>query len=454
MANPKNKQEKSTKTLYAKKNDLLVSTNVKVLLSFLVGLVLAIVAVILVWQQYTGSLTGRAETIATTLNPAEVSSLVAGDADATESESTIRGQLQRVRGVNSDARSLYLKAINQNNEVYFLVDAEPSGSANRFERGELSPDASLTLKASFADGKTLIEGPVSDNSGSWISVLAPVYDTTGRQIAMLGMDIPSSTYITVVALAASLPMLGALLVGAVFVMTDNMHRRRQESIRLRSELVSIASHELRTPLTGIRWGEESLLGTKLVRSSRETIQTMYDSTIRLQESIEDILQLANLQAGRSDKLVVASTDIVAMLDGIFATQKLPAAQRNISLEFSHDWPKQLVINCDAQRMKRVFNNLISNAIKYTRANTAVVVHYEHVDGKHLISISDRGIGIPVAEQSKVFDGFYRASNAVKQGASGTGMGLYMSRNAIEQHGGKLWLKSTEGKGTTIYIQLP
>ena len=99
-------------------------------------------------------------------------------------------------------------------------------------------------------------------------------------------------------------------------------------------------------------------------------------------------------------------------------------------------------------MKRVLNNLISNAIKY------VQVGHERVDGKHVITITDHGIGIPKSEQDKVFGGFYRASNAVAKESSGTGMGLYMSRNTIEQHGGKLWLKSDEGKGTTVYIQLP
>lgn len=450
----KNKQQPPHKKLSLKQDDLLVSTNVKILLSLLVGIVLALLSVFIVWQQFTGSLAGRAETIATTLDPNQVDSLIADDAKALASEATIRSQLQRVRSVNGDVRMVYVTALNNDNHVYFLANSEPSSSVEYTKRGALYPEASLAFKASFTDRKTFIEGPTTNDSGSWVSVLSPIYNTSGRQIAMLGMDIPSSAYITFMSLAAVIPLLGSLLIGAVFVMTDTIHHRRQASIRLRNELVSIAGHELRTPLTGIRWGEESLLRAKLAKKSHETVQTMLDSTLRLQESIEDILQLANMQSGRSNKLIITSTDMVGLIAGVFAMQKLPALQKSITLDCARNWPTKLIVNCDERRMKRVFHNLISNSIKYTREGTAVVVGYERVDGKHLITIRDHGIGIPATEQKKVFEGFYRATNALKQGVSGTGMGLYMSRSTIEQHGGKLWLSSVEGKGTTVYIQLP
>lgn len=454
MLGSRNKHINSQKTNNLRSSDLLVSTNVKILLSLLIGLVLAILSVVLVWQQFTGSLRGRAETIATSLDPALVSSLVANDADSARSESAIRSQLQRTRGVNGDVRSLYVMSLSRDNSVAILADSEPSISTFHASRGTLYSDASLGLKASFVDTTTYIEGPLDDSRGSRVSVLSPLYDATGRQIAMLGMDIPSSSYVMSMSLAAVIPLLGSVLIGSVFVATDTIHRRRQESIRLRSELVSIAGHELRTPLTGIRWGEESLLKAKLAEKSHETVQTMFDSTLRLQESIEDILQLANLESGRSQKLLLTSTDMTALITGVFAMQKLPALQKDITLELSKTWPKKLVINCDEGRIKRVFHNLISNAIKYSRPDTAVTLGYDRIEGKHVISIRDHGIGIPAAEQAKVFSGFYRASNAVKNGATGTGMGLFMSQNTIVQHGGKLWLDSKEGTGTTVYIQLP
>jgi signal transduction histidine kinase len=449
----KKTQTKTNASLFRPQADTLVSTPLKVLLSLLVGAAFSLISVVIVRSQYISSLEQRVSTVAVILNPDKINDLK-NNKNVAPNEATLKRQLLQARNVNNDTRFLYLMAINSHKQVYFLVDSEQPNSRDFSPRGQIYTEASPALVNSFTARTMFVEGPFSDRWGNWLSVFAPVYSDKGEFVAMLGMDIPSSTYITIIGLAAVAPFVASCLVAGLFILTDSYRRRRQESVRMRSELVSIASHELRTPLTGIRWGEETLLNTKNLKNDKETLRTMYESTLRLQESIEDILQLANWQAGRSDKLLKTPTNISSIISSIFATQKLPAAQRDVTLEFSKDWPKDLIIKCDQQRMKRVFNNLISNAIKYSRAHTTITVGYDHIDHKHLISIIDRGIGIPAKEQSKVFKGFYRASNAVTHETSGTGMGLYMSRAAIEQHGGKLWLKSEENVGTTVYIQLP
>ena len=426
---------------------LLDSTRVKVLLVFLVGLVVGILSVFIVHNAYISSLTQRVESMAALISSKQIESVKSAAPKDQPEVRSLKQRLEQASSVNNDVHSIYLIAVTNTNDVYYLLSSKD-------EQSSTSARASEALKSAYFTGTTLIEGPRNDQNGTWLSATAPIRTIQNETVAMLGIDTPAAIYYQNIALAALLPVFGALLIMAVFVMTDSIHRRRQEAVRMRSELVSIASHELRTPLTGIRWSEETLLGAKLPKQNHETVQSMYDSTIRLQESIEDILQVANWQAGRSEQLLITSTDIVHILDGIFATQKLPAAQRDVTLEYARKWPKALVINCDAQRLKRVFNNLISNAIKYAHPNTAVTVSYERVGGHHVISITDRGIGIPKGEQEKVFAGFYRASNAVSTETNGTGMGLYMSRDAIEQHGGELWLTSEENKGTTVYIRLP
>lgn len=451
----KNTQKTTTpKHLFAAQSDLLVTTRVKVLLTLLVGLVLSCLSVYIVHDQYTSSLTRRVESMNALLGTAEVKDIIYSRDKDGRSKALLRQQFQHARSINDDARYVYLLAVTDTNNLYYLVDSDPTTGEGALYRGRAATRASEALKAAYFTGNTHTEGPRRDQYGSWLTIAAPVRDQQGSVLAMIGMDIPAEIYYRNIALAALIPALGSLLIMMVFVMTDSVRRRRQEATRMRSELVSIASHELRTPLTGLRWGQESLLKSKQSKQNHDTLQTMYESTIRLQESIEDILQLANLQAGRSQQLLITSTDITQIFDGIFATQKLPAAQKDVVLEYSRAWPEKLLINCDAQRLKRVLNNLISNAIKYARPDTAVTVGYEKIRGRHVISITDRGIGIPAGEQEKVFAGFYRASNAITHEANGTGMGLYMSRAAIEQHGGKLWLTSTEGKGTTAYIELP
>jgi signal transduction histidine kinase len=193
---------------------------------------------------------------------------------------------------------------------------------------------------------------------------------------------------------------------------------------------------------------------KLEKEAVRTVEQMYESTLKLQESIEDILQLAGLQNQQIKHLQKVPTNITTMIEGIFATQQLPASQHGIKLELDHKWPKDLMISCDPVRMRRVFNNIISNAIKYTRSNTSVVIGYELVEGSHIITVKDQGNGIPKKDIEKVFSGFYRSENAIKHESNGTGMGLYLSRSVIEQHGGSMWLNSFINKGTTVFIKLP
>lgn len=449
-----NPKQKTKNDLITPQNPLLVTTRVKILLTFLVCLVVSLLAVFITRELYVQSVTNRSETMSTLLDPERTTSLITNGDEALTDSAYIKRQLQQTRGVNTDIQRLYLLTATPRGDVYYLVDSESPGSKHYATRGQSFPKPSEALKATLYSGQSFVFGPTKNQLGTVLTVVSPVYNQSGSQIAIIAMDIHPSSYYSVLAMSVLIPVFLALLASAVFLATDTIRKRRQESIRMRSELVSIASHELRTPLTGIRWSEESLLSSELMGESREVLQTMYDSTLRLQESIEDILQLANWQAGRKQELIKTTTDIGSMFEGIFATQKLPAAQKNIHLEFAPKWPKKLLIDCDGQRMKRVLNNLISNAIKYSKANTAVTVGHQKVDGKHLITIKDHGIGIPATEQDKVFAGFYRASNAVAKESSGTGMGLYMSRSAVEQHGGKLWLVSEEGKGTTVFIQLP
>lgn len=448
------KIKKFQKTLFTAQSPLLVTTRVKILLTVLVSLVIALLSVFLVHQQYMLSLTTRTETIATLIDSQKLESVRTNDSEASRNASLLKQQLQMARGTNTDAQYMFVMSVTPNNVPFFLVDSAPKGTNKYKPSGHDYPDASSALMAAFYSNQSTIFGPVVSTKGAALSVVSPVYDPLGKRIGLVGIEIRPETYFSVISLSIIIPLLGATLLSAMFLTSDSIRRRQYENVRMRSELVSIASHELRTPLTGIRWGEESLLKKDIGTESKQILQSMYDSTLRLQESIEDILQLANWQAGRNQDLVKTSTDITDLIEAIFATHKLPAAQKNVSLEFEHKWPRKLILNCDSQRMKRVFNNLISNAIKYSQPNTVVYVGHQKIEGRHVITIKDTGIGIPKDEQNKVFEGFYRASNASKHKANGTGMGLYMSRSAIEQHGGKLWLSSTENKGTTVYVQLP
>ena len=426
----------------------------KLTICFVVGAVVTTTSLVFIQQNYIRTLSSRVETMAALISPERVSSIHANDKNAQENYDFLKQRLMSAKSANSDARFIYLMA-RDDHAVSFLVDSEVPGTDGYSPRGEAYPEASAGLIAMFDNGQPLVEEPVSDQWGSWLSILAPVSDDAHHVVGVIGLDIPSSTYLALLVIAGGTPLLLTLLVAAIISLSERNRRKRVDTFRMRSQIVSIASHELQTPIGGIIWGQETLLRAARDKQEAKILSDMHESTLTLQESIEDMMQLTGLQDNATTtRLNRVTTNLVELVSAAVTSQQLPAQQKGVSLHYGPNWPALIMANVDQQQMKRVFTSLISNAVKYSQPHTAVVVDYETIEGDHVFSIQDHGIGIPKGEQSQVFDGFYRASNAVKQAATGTGMGLYASRHATEQHGGKLWLKSEEGKGTTIYIRLP
>lgn len=449
------KKPSQSNQLFANLDTPFIPLWAKIAICLAIGAILAVIIPIMTSRQYITTQTERIGSIAYLISSERVTALRDNTEQSADDYTILKSRLEKVKTVNSDARFLYLMARDSDKSVRFLVDSEAPGTDGYSPRNQKYTEASDALIAMFDNGKPLVEGPVSDRWGSWLSVLAPIRNDAGEVVGVVGLDIPSSRYITMLVISAAVPMLVALLVASIIMMSNHVRKRRQETLRMRGELVSIASHELRSPLTGIRWGEEMLMSAQLPDKESKIIKTMYDSTVQLQESIDDMLQLASLQTSASvTQASRVTTNMVEMIDSICIIQQLPAQQKGVELEYGPNWPVLVMANVDPLPMRRTFNNLISNAIKYSRAQTKVIVDYEVIDGNHVFTVQDHGIGIPKAEQHKVFDGFYRATNAIKLGVIGTGMGLYLSRNVVEQHGGKLWLSSQEDEGTTIYVQLP
>lgn len=267
----------------------------------------------------------------------------------------------------------------------------------------------------------------------------------------LVVDRPRTATFTIA--LAILPLLIACIGSVVVVIVDRNRRRQLEFVERKAELISAIAHELISPLAGIRWGAEGLTHMSHEENTKKLASAMYKSANRLQENIDDVLSLARL-GSEGQKLNSCPTDMVRLIQEVFATQQLAADEKRVQLAWAPDWPAQLIITCDATRMKRVLNSLVSNAIKYTRDGTVVRVACVLTPDFQRIMVSDEGIGIPQAEQEKVFSGFYRAQNAIKSGRPGTGMGLYLARATVEQHGGTLWLQSAEDKGTTVGMDFP
>ncbi len=233
----------------------------------------------------------------------------------------------------------------------------------------------------------------------------------------------------------------------------------KEAEYLKDEFIGVAAHELRNPLAVLKGYAEMLVfqtargkGPKLAAWQSEALEEIDEATSRLDKLTEDLLDVTRLQAGR---LVLSRepTDLVALTRRMVTQRQMTTKQHVFSLDTEHT---SLVVDVDRVRIEQVLTNLLSNAIKYSPQGGPIELTLREEVEPHatLLSIRDRGIGIPFAQQARIFGRFVRAENARTSEITGTGLGLYLSRELVERHGGRLWFESTEGEGSTFFMTLP
>lgn len=231
---------------------------------------------------------------------------------------------------------------------------------------------------------------------------------------------------------------------------DITHRKEAE--RLKSDFVSFVSHQLRTPLAGMNWMLELAAECEgLPPAAHEHISDARESAARLVSLVNDLLDIARLEAGR----IVVTPEPVRLAD---ATQSvLTELERLIAakgLQVSVDADHAPAVLADPQLVRQAVLNLISNAIKYNNPGGRLDIRIAAQNDALEWSVRDTGMGIPRAAQSRLFEKFFRADNAVAQEVEGTGLGLHLVRLIIEQAGGRVWCESEPGAGALFAFTLP
>jgi len=231
---------------------------------------------------------------------------------------------------------------------------------------------------------------------------------------------------------------------------------REKAIeRMRNEFVSLASHQLRTPLSEIKWALKMFLDGdlgSLTKEQREFLEKTYRSNEKMIILIRDLLDVAIIEEGKYLRKLIPA-DFRAILKSVLESykEKIEEKKLKIELKAEKELPK---IKVDEEKIKIVIDNLLGNAIKYSPAGSQIVISLSSNEKEMRFSVKDSGIGIPKSEQEKIFKKFFRASNAKEMATEGTGLGLFITKNIVEAHGGKIWFESEEGKGTTFYFALP
>lgn len=216
----------------------------------------------------------------------------------------------------------------------------------------------------------------------------------------------------------------------------------------KDEFIGLASHELKTPLTSI-WGYLQLLEqAEKVEMNKRYISKILTQVKRLQSLIADLLDVSKIQAG---KLKLQRTDFSLndLIDECIESTRLSNTGYEILREGERNG---FFVSADRSRIEQVITNLISNAIKYSPGSNKVIVKLERKNNKAIVSITDFGIGITPQEQNKIFERFHQVNSNKK--FQGLGLGLYISRDIVERHNGRIWLESEPGKGSTFHFSLP
>jgi two-component system, OmpR family, phosphate regulon sensor histidine kinase PhoR len=240
--------------------------------------------------------------------------------------------------------------------------------------------------------------------------------------------------------------------GAVLVLHDISDLRRLE--RVRRDFVANVSHEFKTPLTAIQGFAETLLGGALDDAEHRTrfVEIIRDHAVRLARLTDDLLKLSQIEAGRME-LELKPVEIGELASACAETLKFSAEKKHHEIEVQCS-PELPLVMADASRLREVLINLMENAVQYTPAGGHIEVRAEQFDGMVDVTVADNGIGIPQADQERIFERFYRVDTARSREAGGTGLGLSIARHIIEAHGGDIWVESAVGQGSRFHFSVP
>jgi len=232
---------------------------------------------------------------------------------------------------------------------------------------------------------------------------------------------------------------------------------------MKSQFLSIASHELKTPITAMSGflqvalrrvrrlggGEAAAPVAEGLRTITEQLEVVYRQTGKLARLVDELLDVSRIQTGRIE-FRYGEVDLSELANEVATRMQLTTAVHEISVRRD----SANVVTADRDHLEQVLNNLVANAIKYSPTGGSIAIDIRPDDGGVRISVTDQGIGIPEKELDAIFGLFYRSPYRSASDAAGMGLGLYISKEIVVRHGGRIWAESGGVKGSTLNVVIP
>jgi signal transduction histidine kinase len=241
------------------------------------------------------------------------------------------------------------------------------------------------------------------------------------------------------------------------------YEQLKELDRMKSQFLSIASHELKTPITAMSGflqvalrrvrrlseGEAAAPIAEGMRGITEQLEVVYRQTGKLARLVDELLDVSRIQTGRIE-FRYGDVDLSELASEVATRMQLTTTTHEISVRRD----SQNIVTADRDHLEQVLNNLLTNAIKYSPTGGAITIDVRPDGGGVRVSVTDQGIGIPERELEAIFGLFYRSPDRAARDAAGMGLGLYISKEIVVRHGGRIWAESGGVKGSTLNVLIP
>jgi signal transduction histidine kinase len=324
-----------------------------------------------------------------------------------------------------------------------------------FENEFANPNQAFVIRVTEPDGTVLYEtAPTPDDRFEVKRVMAsPSFQGLKLFLRNKDRSIDREVRRWAIGKAALIGFVDLLLLGGLYLVYTNV-QREVHLARLKSDFVANVSHELKTPLALIRLFAETLeLGrVSSTEQARQYYRVINKESHRLTQLINNILDFSRIEAGRK-QYRFATVDLCRIVDEVLEAYRFPIEQQGFDLEvvFAEDVPE---VQGDAEALSQALLNLLNNAIKYSKDEKHIKVEVSTQEGRVLVSVVDRGIGVAKADQKRIFEKFFRAEDSLVHETKGSGLGLALVSHIMEAHGGSVELQSAPGRGSTFTLVLP